>query len=48
MRQSRMTVGPNMPESQDFIPRAGARFLLSRDLRMVVVRETPGVARMAC
>jgi hypothetical protein len=30
----------NEVEGQDFIPRAGDRFRLSRDLRMVVIRES--------
>jgi hypothetical protein len=31
MRQPRMTAGPSITRSQDFIPGAGARFRLSRD-----------------
>jgi hypothetical protein len=30
----------NEAEGQDFIPGVGARFQLSRDLRMVVIRES--------
>jgi hypothetical protein len=32
MRQSRMTAGPDITGSQDFIPGAETRFRLSRDL----------------
>jgi hypothetical protein len=43
-----MMGGPYIAGSQDFIPGVGIQFLLSRDLRMVVIREIPGVARMTC
>jgi hypothetical protein len=40
MRQPTTTAGPDNPGCQDFIPGAGAQIRLSRDMRMVVVRET--------
>jgi hypothetical protein len=42
VRQPTTTVGPDNPGGQDFIPGAGAQVRLSRDMRMVVVRETLG------
>jgi hypothetical protein len=36
------TVRLDDPGGQDFIPGAVAQVRLSRDLRMVVIRETPG------
>jgi hypothetical protein len=43
-----MMVGLDIIGCQDFILGAGARFQYSRDLRIVVIRETPGVAHMTC
>jgi hypothetical protein len=48
MRQPTTTTGSDDPGGQDFIPGAGARVRLSRDLRMVVVRETPEVTCTTC
>jgi hypothetical protein len=44
--QPKMTAGPDITGSQDFIPGVETRFRFSRDLRMIVVRETPAIARM--
>jgi hypothetical protein len=48
MRQPRMTTVPNIVGSQDFILGAGGWFWHSRDMQMVVICETPRVARMTC
>jgi hypothetical protein len=48
MRHPKMMAEPRITESQDFISGAGARFRLSRDMRMVIIHETPGVTRMTC
>jgi hypothetical protein len=43
-----MIGGSYITGSQDFIPGAEIQFQLSRDLRMVVIREISGVMRMTC
>jgi hypothetical protein len=43
-----MTAGSGIAGSQDFILGAETQFRLSRDMRMVVVREILGVAHTTC